>query len=93
MSEKPSQDLNEKTISKMTYSQILEANRRQKQGTFMDRTWRDNAENPLEDPNLSKMEKFKSGGYAVRNVIGNFDRNMKIRMREIEFIQDQFDAI
>lgn len=45
---------NAKNISNLTYSEILELNREKNKGTFMDRSWRDNATNPLEDENLTK---------------------------------------
>ena len=33
---------NEKTISNMTYKEIIENNKVSRKGTFMDRSWRDN---------------------------------------------------
>ena len=65
---------NEKTITKMTYREIIEANRESRKGTFMDRSWRDTEENILERPDMTRWEKFKAGGYSVRNVL---DRTSK----------------
>lgn len=63
-----SQRYNEKTISNLTYSEIVKLNRESRKGTFMDRSWRNTPTNILEDKNLSRWEKFKNGGYTFRNI-------------------------
>ena len=37
----------------------------------MDRSWRENNENILLKDDLSRWEKFKSGGYTVKNISDN----------------------
>ena len=63
----------------MTYSQIVAANRNSKKGTFMDRSWRDTATNPLDDDTLSGWEKFKSGGYSYQNMVSKFAKTLAVR--------------
>jgi len=53
--------LNAETISQMTYSEIMEKNRAQHKGTFMDRSWREKI--PEEQPK-SLIDGFRSGHYS-----------------------------
>ena len=55
MVDKKEGDFNSKTISNMTYAEIIQKNREQHKGTFMDKSWRKSADGVkvLEDPNLS----------------------------------------
>ena len=69
-------DFNEKSISTMTYKEILEKNRESRKGTFMDRTWRDTQENVLLNKDLTRWEKFKSGGYTFKNVNERFQKTL-----------------
>ena len=79
-------EFNEKSISNMTYSEILEKNRESRKGTFMDRTWRDSVENILEDESLTKWQKFKSGGYTFRNVNKRFQKNLDVKQKKIKYM-------
>ena len=58
---------NAKTIHSLTYDEIVKYNKERNKGTFIDRSWRDNVDetSDLEDPNMSRWEKFKSGRYSV----------------------------
>ena len=61
-------EFNSQSIQHMNYRQIIEANRRQHKGTFMDRSWRSDPEangtNTLNDPTLSRWQKFTGGAYT-----------------------------
>lgn len=39
---------------------------------MVDRSWRENATNPLDDENKSRWEKFKEGGYSIPNLSKRF---------------------
>ena len=65
----------------------MEANRNSKKGTFLDRTWRDTSENPLENPNLSRGQKFKQGGYSIPNLIENYQTNLYYKYLKLDFLK------
>jgi hypothetical protein len=62
----------------LTYSEIIKLNREKNKGTFMDRSWKEFATNPLDDENLTKWDKFKQGGYSLKNVTSKFASNLSI---------------
>ena len=55
MEDKKDSDFNSKSISQMTYAEIIQKNREQHKGTFMDKSWRQSEEGLkiLSDPELS----------------------------------------
>jgi hypothetical protein len=55
MEDKKDSDFNSKSISQMTYAEIIQKNREQHKGTFMDKSWRKSEEGLkiLSDPELS----------------------------------------
>ena len=52
----------------MTYEEILERNRNSRKGTFVDRSWKVKQENILLRTDVSRWEKFTSGGYNLKNL-------------------------
>lgn len=53
----------------------MKLNREKNKDTFMDRSWRDRAEKEgsvLDDPELTRWQKFKAGGYSINNVGRSF---------------------
>ena len=52
-------------------------NREKNKGTFMDRSWRENPTNPLEDETKTKWERFKEGGYSVENLAKRFRNRLR----------------
>lgn len=65
-------------IQNLTYEEILRLNREKHKGTFMDRTWKEHAKNPLDDPTTTKWQKFKDGGYSVDNQLKRFSNNLML---------------
>ena len=45
----------------------------------MDRSWRDKATNPLDDEGKTRWEKFKEGGYSIKNVGKKFAGNLAMK--------------
>ena len=45
----------------------------------MDRSWLDTAENILLKDDITRWEKFKSGGYTIRNISDNFYKKIIIK--------------
>ena len=87
-------EFNSQTIQTMGYREIIEANRSQHKGTFMDRTWRlDPAKNgsaALEDPDLSPWQKLVRGGYSYHAVSARFTNNYETQKRKVAFIESLF---
>ena len=63
----------------MGYKDIIEANRRQHKGTFMDRSWRfdpaTNGTDLLKDKNLTFWEKLTGGAYTYQALSTRFMSN------------------
>lgn len=78
-----------KTISTMTYSEIVAANREQHKGTFMDKSWRkaNGGLELLDDPTLSKWAKFKGGAYTYHNLTTSIGSNFAKRQQKVEFLE------
>jgi len=45
----------------------------------MDRSWRDNKINVLEDEKMTKKEKFFAGGYTFKNIGERWTNNIKTK--------------
>lgn len=54
-------------------------NREKNKGTFIDRSWRDHATNPLDDENATKWTKFIQGGYSVGNLGKHFAKKLALQ--------------
>jgi hypothetical protein len=75
----------------LTYKEIIQLNREKNKNTFMDRSWRDRVETegtPLDDPTLTRWQKFKYGGYSINNVGRKFAQNLNIKKKKVEFLED-----
>ena len=70
---------NETTIADLTFKEIMNMNSVSRKGTFMDRTWKDKEQNILEDPTTTRWQKFKDGGYTIKNVT---DRSVNSQRRK-----------
>ena len=81
---------NEKTISTLTYQEIIDLNRQSRKGTFMDRSWRQTQNNILEDQSLTRWDKFKNGGYTFRNISERFMNNYQSKTDKSEFLHSKF---
>ena len=77
---------NEKTISNLTYAEIMELNKISRKGTFMDRSWQETATNVLENEDMSRWEKFKAGGYTVKNLTGRASNNLIKKQKMCEYL-------
>ena len=51
---KAKQVFNEKTITEMSYKEIIAANKESRKGTFMDRSWKENQKNVLLDNDMTR---------------------------------------
>ena len=77
-------------MKNLTFEEIIRLNREKNRGTFLDRSWRDRVEtegSAYDDPSLSRWQKFKAGGYSVRNVGRGFASNLALQQRKIEFLE------
>ncbi|TNV78704.1 hypothetical protein FGO68_gene12187 [Halteria grandinella] len=57
----------------------------------MDRTWRDRVEkegSALDDPTLTRWQKFIQGGYSLNNVGRKFAEGLALKQRKVEFLED-----
>ena len=83
--------IDEKSIQRMGYKQIIEANRRQHKGTIMDRSWRfdpeTNGEMVLANDDLTRWQKFTNGAYTYQAVTSRFISNFQIQMKKVEFVE------
>ena len=65
----------------MGYKEIIAANRKQHQGTFMDRTWRDNpetnGESVLNNEDLTTWQKFTNGAYTYQSLSTRYMKKFK----------------
>ena len=79
----------------MGYAEIVAANRRQHQGTFMDRTWRDDPElngaSVLNNPDLTKWQKFTNGAYSYQALSARFINNYQATQVKVKFIEEVFE--
>ena len=63
----------------------------------MDKSWRDKAgkDNVMDDPALSRWEKFTAGGYSFHNVGRRFAKKLAYQQRKMEFldrlIEDKYE--
>ena len=80
------------SIQHMGYSEIIAANRRQHQGTFMDRSWRDNPEtngtNVLNNDDLTKWQKLTNGAYTYQALSARWYNNFQTTNKKVTFIED-----
>ena len=53
---------------------------------MFDRTWRDNQENPLENDKLTRWEKFKTGGYSVKNIGSSTSKSLMLKQKKCEYL-------
>ena len=56
----------------------------------MDRSWRDLAEkegSALDDPTLTRWQKFKAGGYSVKNVGNRYAHGLSLKQKKVEFLE------
>jgi len=77
-------------MKNLTFEEIIRLNREKNKGTFLDRSWRDRVEtegSAYDDPSLSRWQKFKAGGYSVRNVGRGFASKLALQQRKIEFLE------
>ena len=85
------EDFNSQTIQKMGYRDIIEANRRQHKGTFMDRTWRfdpeKNGSTVLNNDDLTFWQKLTNGAYTYQAVSARFINNFEKTNNKVEFIE------
>lgn len=82
---------NQKTIHALTYKEIIALNREKNKETFMDRSWRevtDKEGSVLEDPNLTRWQKFKAGGYSFGNISRRFAGKLALKQKKVEYIEN-----
>ena len=60
---------------------------------MFDRSWRDSQDNPLDDEKLTRWEKFKQGGYSVKNIGNSTSRSLATKQRKCEYLSQQFQNI
>ena len=56
----------------------------------MDRSWRERVEtegSALDDPTLTRWQKFKAGGYSVNNVGRSFAQKLALKQKKVEFLE------
>ena len=52
----------------------------------MDRTWRDNQTNVLNDENMTRKEKFLAGGYTFKNIGERWSNSIKIKQKKCDYL-------
>ena len=76
----------------MGYREIIEANRRSHQGTFMDRSWRDNPEyngtKVLMNDDLTFWQKFTNGAYTYQAMSARFINNFEKQRTKVTFVEN-----
>ncbi|CAI2378674.1 unnamed protein product [Moneuplotes crassus] len=84
------QKLTPENLPNLTYSEIVEYNRKNKIGTFMDKEWQvhmDKYQNPLENQSLTKKEKLINGYYSFPNLSRMVTKRIKTAQQDFEFLQ------
>mmetsp|Transcript_5726 Transcript_5726/g.7719 ORF Transcript_5726/g.7719 Transcript_5726/m.7719 type:complete len:155 (-) Transcript_5726:174-638(-) len=75
----------------MGYREIIEANRKQHKGTFMDRTWRfdpeTNGEKVLNNDELTFWQKLTNGAYTYQALSARFVNNFETTQSKVSFIE------
>ena len=84
---------NENTIANLTFKEIMELNKESRKGTFLDRSWKDTATNILENKELTRWQKFTSGGYTVKNVTERAKNTQTRKQLMSQYLSNQFDVI
>ena len=76
----------------MGYAEIIAANRRQHEGTFMDRSWRDNpdtnGESVLNNADLTFWQKLTNGAYTYQAISARFVKGFQITQTKVKFIEE-----
>ena len=68
----------------------MQLNREKNKDTFMDRSWRERAAKEglvLDDPNLTKWQKFTAGGYSFSNLGRSFASKLSLKQKKVEFME------
>ena len=85
------QAFNSSSISRMSYSEIIKANRAQHSGTFMDRSWRfddeRNGSKVLNDKSLTFWQKLTNGAYTYQAMSARFINNFEARQVKVQFVE------
>ena len=75
----------------MSYSEIMEKNREQHKGTFMDRSWRDQVSD--EDPKgKTFIERLREGSYSYQAVTKRFARRFRINQIKVGYLEDLINS-
>ena len=89
--EKPEKEFNSKTISEMSYSEIIAANRNSHKGTFMDRSWKKNINHDVyNDKDASFTNRLTSGSYTYHAIVDRIVKNFESRQAKVKFLEDLF---
>ena len=64
----------------------MDLNKESRKGTFLDRSWRDDQKNVLEDTELTKWEKFKAGGYTIKNVAERATNDLSRQQKTCQYL-------
>ena len=75
----------------MTSAEIYKLNRQQHQGTFMDRAWRQASTESIEalnDPNLTRKQKFWRGAYTYQGMTTNWSASLKDKQKKVAFLEN-----
>ena len=71
----------------------MELNKESRKGTFMDRSWKDTETNILENHDMTRWEKFKSGGYTAKNVTERAKNTLNRKQHMSAYLANLFNEI
>jgi len=87
----PEPKFDQKSLSNMTYAEIIKNNRDSHKGTIMDKSWRgaNNVEvqKLRDDPEISGWKKFKGGAFSYHAITTSWNNKYAVAAAKVEFME------